>query len=85
MWSSVVGMMMPATGMMTMDRQALARALAKAQAYRQCGKQAECEQWAAELVRLLGCAGILRDYPMDEIPPERHGFRDRYAEHHHSD
>lgn len=43
-----------------MDRQAIARALAKAQAYRQCGKQKECEEWAAELVRLLDCAGILK-------------------------
>lgn len=43
-----------------MDRQAIARALAKAQAYRQCGKQAECEHWARELVRLLECADILR-------------------------
>lgn len=42
-----------------MDRKAIATALAKAQAYRQCGKQAECEQWARELVRLLECASIL--------------------------
>lgn len=48
-------------GKVTVDRKAIATALAKAQAYRQCGKQAECERWAAELVRLLGCAGILRD------------------------
>ena len=43
-----------------MDRHAIARALAKAQAFKQCGKQAEAEQWAAELVRLLECADILK-------------------------
>ena len=48
---------------MTIDRsavaQALAKALAKAIAYKQCGKQRDAEQWAAELVRLLECANIL--------------------------
>jgi biotin synthase-related radical SAM superfamily protein len=43
-----------------MDRSAIAKALAKAQAYKQCGKQAEAERWARELVRLLECADILR-------------------------
>jgi hypothetical protein len=43
-----------------MDRQAIARALAKAQAYKQCGKQKDAEQWARELVRLLECADILK-------------------------
>lgn len=43
-----------------MDRKAIAHALAKAQAYRQCGKQAECEIWARQLVELLECAEILK-------------------------
>jgi hypothetical protein len=44
---------------MSLDRSAIARALAKAIAYKQCGKQHDAEQWAAELVRLLECAEIL--------------------------
>jgi hypothetical protein len=43
-----------------MDRSAINRALAKAMAYKQCGKQSDAEQWARELVRLLECQGILR-------------------------
>lgn len=43
------------------DRTALARALAKATAYAQCGKQREAEEWAASLVALLGCSDILRN------------------------
>lgn len=42
-----------------MDRSAIAQALAKAQAYRQCGKEKECREWAAKLVVLLECADIL--------------------------
>lgn len=42
------------------DRAEVARALAKAVAYKQCGQQAKAELWAAELVRLLECADILR-------------------------
>jgi hypothetical protein len=44
---------------MTIDRSAVARALAKAIAYKACGKQDDAEAWAAELVRLLECADIL--------------------------
>lgn len=44
---------------MTIDRSAVAQALAKAIAYKQCGKQFEAEQWAARLVALLECADIL--------------------------
>lgn len=44
----------------TIDRAEVNRALAKALAYAQCGKRQDAEAWAAELVRLLGCAGILR-------------------------
>jgi hypothetical protein len=36
------------------DRSEVNRALAKAIAYKQCGKDAQAEAWAAELVRLLG-------------------------------
>jgi hypothetical protein len=43
-----------------LDRPEIARALAKAIAYAQCGKQAEAEKWARELVRLLECANILK-------------------------
>ena len=42
------------------DRSEVARALAKAIAYKNCGKDAEAEKWAAELVRLLECARILK-------------------------
>ena len=42
------------------DRIAINRALAKAIAYRNCGKQAEAETWAARLVVLLGAAGIIK-------------------------
>jgi len=41
------------------DRSEINRALAKAIAYKQCGKQADAEAWAAQLVRLLECADIL--------------------------
>lgn len=44
-----------------MDRSAISRALAKAMAYAQCGKRAEADAWARELVTMLGSAGILRD------------------------
>lgn len=44
---------------MTIDRAAAARAMAKAIAYKQCGKDADAAQWARELVRLLECAAIL--------------------------
>lgn len=46
---------------MAIDRSATARALAKAIAFKACGKQADAESWARELVRLLECADILRD------------------------
>ena len=42
-----------------MDRSAISRALAKALAYKQCGKDRAAEAWAAKLVRLLECADIL--------------------------
>lgn len=45
---------------MSIDRSATAKAMAKAIAYKQCGKDREAAQWAAELVRLLQCAEILK-------------------------
>ena len=45
--------------MSQLDRSSISRALAKAIAYKQCGKDHKAESWAAELVRLLECEGIL--------------------------
>ncbi|MFA5580518.1 MAG: hypothetical protein WDA25_01035 [Paracoccaceae bacterium] len=42
------------------DRSAAAKALAKAIAYKACGKDAEAADWARQLVRILQCAEILR-------------------------
>jgi hypothetical protein len=42
------------------DRSEVNRALAKAIAYKQCGKHSEAEAWARKLVELLECATILR-------------------------
>ncbi len=41
------------------DRSQIAQALAKAIAYKQCGKQEDAEAWARRLVELLECADIL--------------------------
>jgi len=43
------------------DRSEVSRALAKAIAYKQCGKDEEANAWAIKLIRLLECASILRD------------------------
>ena len=43
------------------DRSEVSRALAKAIAYKACGKDAEAETWAIKLVRLLECARILKN------------------------
>lgn len=45
---------------MDIDRSETARALAKAIAYKNCGKDREAEEWARKLVVLLECADILR-------------------------
>jgi hypothetical protein len=45
---------------MTIDRSEASRALAKAVAYKQCGKDRDAEQWARKLVELLECANILK-------------------------
>ncbi len=42
------------------DRSEVARALAKALAFKQCGKDNEAAEWARTLVKLLECAEILR-------------------------
>lgn len=42
-----------------LDRSEISRALAKAIAYKQCGKDAKANAWAARLVELLGAAEIL--------------------------
>ena len=46
---------------MEINRSETSRALAKAIAYKNCGKDIEAEKWARELVRLLQCANILKD------------------------
>jgi hypothetical protein len=51
------------TTMTSIDRSATARAMAKAIAYKQCGKNTEAAEWARELMRLLECADILADAP----------------------
>ena len=43
-----------------MDRSAINTALAKAMAYKQCGKQADAEMWARKLIKLLEMSNILR-------------------------
>ena len=45
---------------MTINRSAVAQSLAKAIAFKQCGKQDEAEAWARRLVEQLECADILR-------------------------
>ena len=44
---------------MNLDRSAISQAVAKAIAYKQCGKDSQADAWAAQLVHLLGCSGIL--------------------------
>ena len=44
---------------MAIDRSEASRALAKAIAFKACGKQHFAEQWARRLVELLECSGIL--------------------------
>lgn len=41
------------------NRSEVSRALAKAIAYKDCGKDEKAQAWAVELVRLLECADIL--------------------------
>lgn len=43
------------------DRSKVSQALAKAIAYKNCGKDPEAKQWAIELIHQLECADILHD------------------------
>lgn len=43
------------------DRVEINRALAKAIAYKACGKEREAEEWARRLVQLLELARILKE------------------------
>jgi hypothetical protein len=45
-----------------MNRSEINRALAKAIAYKQCGKEKDAEQWARELIRLLELNQILKGW-----------------------
>lgn len=45
---------------MMIDRSEASRAMAKAIAYKQCGKSEDAAKWARELVRILQCADILK-------------------------
>ena len=49
-----------------MDRSEINRCLAKAIAYKQCGKDDLANSWAAELVRQLECVDILTDRAKSE-------------------
>ncbi len=42
------------------DRSEVSRALAKAIAYKNCGKDREAEWWGRELIRLLELSNILK-------------------------
>lgn len=44
---------------MSIDRSEVSRALAKAIAYKNCGKDTDAQDWARKLVQLLECAEIL--------------------------
>lgn len=46
--------------MTSIDRPEVSRALAKAIAYKQCGKDQLAAEWARKLVELLQCAEILK-------------------------
>jgi hypothetical protein len=43
-----------------LDRSEISRALAKAIAYKQCGKDRDADTWARKLVELLECSNILK-------------------------
>lgn len=42
------------------DRSEVSRALAKAIAFKQCGKDEQAKEWARELIKLLELADILK-------------------------
>lgn len=45
---------------MEIDRREVSRALAKAIAYKNCGKEQDAEDWARKLIELLQLANILK-------------------------
>lgn len=47
--------------MSNLDRSAIAQALAKAIAYKNCGKDVEASQWARKLIELLQLSDILAE------------------------
>lgn len=49
------------------NRTDVAQALAKAIAYKHCGKDRDAEEWARRLVELLECADILRPEEIDPL------------------
>ncbi len=59
-WSSANSPTGQREGREMIDRSEVARALAKAIAYKNCGKDKDAEAWARKLVELLECAEILR-------------------------
>ena len=49
--------------MSNIDRSEVNRCLAKAIAYKQCGKDQQAQAWAIQLVKALQCADILLPAP----------------------
>ena len=49
------------------DRSAASQALAKAIAYKQCGKDLEATRWAIRLLQMLEMTEILEELPIEEI------------------
>jgi hypothetical protein len=48
--------------MTALDRSEINRALAKAIAYKNCGKDDQASEWARKLIELLECAEILAEH-----------------------
>lgn len=57
---------------MSIDRSKVSQALAKAIAYKNCGKDREANVWARQLIHLLECEDILQDLSLSEIDDLRH-------------
>lgn len=53
--------------MSNIDRSAVNRALSKAIAFKQCGKDRVANEWAIELVKLLQCSEILSETSKIEL------------------
>ena len=54
-----------------MNRSEINQALAKAIAYKQCGKDLEATRWAIRLLQLLEMAEILEELPIEEMLREQ--------------